>query len=233
MGSNGGIVRRLQNLAGKDDRIRQYWRVASLGRAGTVTGDWLNVMSGEDDAGLLRKYMNKPSYQDAEIAVVILGAMDVVFQCDQLPLQAQRHSEFGYIFPEDELAVMTKNLIAICEYLRAKGMHVLLCDIPQEIPAMRKHRARIKKLNRQIRQYVNRRKEEDADKKDVPQLRLIHLSDGSLARTQSLAFDGQHLNSAGYKILGELAFAEALPLMIKAELPAWLGMMNKEGAEKK
>mmetsp|Transcript_36448 Transcript_36448/g.114259 ORF Transcript_36448/g.114259 Transcript_36448/m.114259 type:complete len:270 (-) Transcript_36448:271-1080(-) len=95
MGSNGGIVRRLQNLAGKDDRIRQYWRVASLGRAGTVTGDWLNVMSGEDDAGLLRKYMNKPSYQDAEIAVVILGAMDVVFQCDQLPLQVRVAPEEG------------------------------------------------------------------------------------------------------------------------------------------
>jgi len=227
MGSNAGLVRRLQACVAKEERIRQFWRIASLGRAGSVTGDWLNALS-DDDRGLLRKNLNRKSYEDAAIVVVCLGTMDVLFQCDQLPLQAMAHSEFDYVFPEDELAVLTKNLIAICEYLRAKGMHVILCDLPQELPGMRKFRGRVKKLNRQIRQYIERRKSEDADDKDVPQIRLVRMSDGALARSQSLAFDGQHLNAQGYKILGEMVFAQTLPLMIKTELPTWLEMMKKK-----
>lgn len=230
---SAGLTGRLQRLVAREPRLRQHWRFVNLGRSGTVTGDWLNAANvgpgGEGGTeGLLYRRLQNASLADAEVVVVIVGAMDVLFGCDQLPLQAMG-KDWSHEYREDELAATTKNIIAICEYLRAKGKHVILADIPQELPAMKPHRGRVRKLNRQIRQYVRRvRKEEEGRPREAAKLRLVAMTDGGLARAQSIAFDGTHLNRVGYARLAELVLEEALPLMVSVELPAWFELMAEQ-----
>ena len=157
----------------------------------------------------------------------MLGCGDVVQGSAGLPLHAMKvtGNSDHQKFKEDELAKVTKNLRTICLELVRRGKKVCIVDLPVTGAVVGKYgEGKMKRINRQIKQFVR------AAGGETEGITVCSLgSNYKVMKPEHRAFDGLHLNSKGYKVLGAELYDKICGFMVGVEFATWKKRLSAKG----
>jgi len=171
--------------------------------------------------------------EDAEVVVIMLGLSDVVRGDAGLPLHAMRrdHNSASVLYPEDELAVVVKNVRAIAARLRSMGKKVAIVDLPSSGAVVSSFgEGKVKRINRQIKQICKHDLSASGDTTNP----VAYVSLGQnhkVMRAEHRAFDSLHLNAKGYKVLGVEIYEKICGMLINCEWKQWKAKLQRTHPE--
>ncbi|CAM9944599.1 unnamed protein product, partial [Discosporangium mesarthrocarpum] len=188
-----------------------------------------------------RKKMLARACADAEIVVVVVGTMDVAQDVVGMPLTAMKKSSLD-TFTEEELAETVKNIRSTCEALRGLGKHVAVCNVMTTGALITRRSGTAKRINRQLTLYARGTEKEGAAGTAATgtgrgkgkgkgkgeggggvrhPVKLVKMNDPRASRSDGRAFDGLHLNAAGYRAFTATLFETIRPMMVAVEWQGW------------
>lgn len=203
LGQIPGMAPHLQASIRQDAKIKMQWTVLNLGKSGTGTSDWLPSQP------LFKDTLEHSAYSDADVVLVCLGA------CDQQP--GPKHCS---------PAATVQNLKKICAAIQESGKRVAVASLVcahggTECSSEADWDSETNKL---LKEFVDSQKSNDNPVLLGPMLNAPKL----IARSQNVAFDGVHFNSAGYKIAGADAKDALLPHLKAVEWSEFKSILSAD-----
>ena len=157
----------------------------------------------------------------------MLGLADVCRNDAGLPLHAMKrnHTSASTLYPEDELAVVVKNVRVIASRLLSMGKKVAIVDLPTTGAMVSSYgEGKVKRINRQLKQ-ICKKDLADADAANP----IVHVPLGGnhkVLRPENRGFDSLHLNSKGYKTLAIEVYNAIGPMMVNVEWKSWNSLLK-------
>ncbi|GMH82505.1 hypothetical protein TrVE_jg5056 [Triparma verrucosa] len=250
-GQVAGVAPSILKAAALDKQVRQRWYCLNRGNAGSSSEDWLppkgprieagqpttekkgkkgdgeaEPLLGDDSPGgksWERIFGPGRVGEDAEVVVIMLGLSDVVRGDAGLPLHAMKrdHNSASVLYPEDELAVVVKNVRSIAARLRSLGKKVAVVDLPISGAVVSSYgEGKVKRINRQLKQICKHNLSNVGDTSNPVAYVSLGLNH-KVMRPEHRAFDSLHLNSKGYKVLGVEIYSAICPMLVNCEWKMW------------